>query len=151
MHFLFIEFERKEREAAARGGLVAKNKILLENETSEGPMVAEVTHPVRQLCKTVDGFIFVVDSSASREKGTEDEVFLLKYSLPRSRLFGALAASRTGSLPRLRVRDAASAGRCECGTLRVRDAASAGRCECPKQTAARVRGRLVEIRALVQI
>lgn len=64
---------KKEREAAAQAGLVRKNKILLDKENepdNEGSLVTEVTHPVRQLCKTIDAFIYVVDSSVSKETGT---------------------------------------------------------------------------------
>jgi hypothetical protein len=32
-------------------------------------LVHEVNHSVRQLCKTIDAFIFVVDSSTTKEKG----------------------------------------------------------------------------------
>ena len=38
-------------------------------EQDEEFLVHEVNHSVRQLCKTIDAFIFVVDSSTSKEKG----------------------------------------------------------------------------------
>ena len=58
---------RKEREAAAKDGSSIKNKMFLEQ--AEEFLVHEVNHSVRQLCKTIDAFIFVVDSSTSKEKG----------------------------------------------------------------------------------
>lgn len=70
---VIFNYFRKEREAAAQAGLVRKNKILLDKENepdNEGSLVTEVTHPVRQLCKTIDAFIYVVDSSVSKETGT---------------------------------------------------------------------------------
>ena len=57
---------RKERETAAKDGSSVKNKILLQQDEF---LVHEVNHSVRQLCKTIDAFIFVVDSSTSKEKG----------------------------------------------------------------------------------
>ena len=58
---------RKEREAAAKDGSSIKNKMFLEQDDEF--LVHEVNHSVRQLCKTIDAFIFVVDSSTSKENG----------------------------------------------------------------------------------
>lgn len=68
--YILNSYYRREREAAAQGGVAAKNKILLDkDDETEGSSLVEVTHSVRQLCKTIDAFIFVVDSSASKKAG----------------------------------------------------------------------------------
>ena len=64
---------RKEREAAAKSGTAFKNKMFLEQD--DELLVHAVNHSVRQLCKTMDAFIYVVDSSTSKEKGNCTSLF----------------------------------------------------------------------------
>ncbi|XP_028404545.1 F-box only protein 4-like [Dendronephthya gigantea] len=66
---------KKEREAAAKDGSPVKNKMLLDED--DKLLVHEVNHSVRQLCKTIDAFIFVVDSSTSKEKVSKSKDLLL--------------------------------------------------------------------------
>lgn len=68
---------RNEREANSANG-VRRNKFLVErnlDEDAEGGIGADninlsvtLTQPVRDLCSTVDAFIFVVDSTMSKNK-----------------------------------------------------------------------------------
>ena len=70
---------RKEREERARNGRERNSKLLAQvdwdedEESSQENHEVEVTHPVRQLCKTVDAFIYVVEASAHRIDGTPIE------------------------------------------------------------------------------
>ncbi|CAB4030740.1 F-box only 4-like [Paramuricea clavata] len=68
---------KKEREAAAKDGSAIRNKMFLEQDDEF--LVHEVSHSVRQLCKTIDAFIFVVDSSTTKEKVSESNDLL--YSM----------------------------------------------------------------------
>jgi hypothetical protein len=49
-------------------------------EQDDRLLVHEVNHSVRQLCKTIDAFIFVVDSSTSKEKGNCTIKVPIKYA-----------------------------------------------------------------------
>lgn len=80
----FLKYSlRKERDAAAKYGLPVRNKMLLEED--DELLVHEVNHSVRQLCKTIDAFIFVVDSSTSKDKG--NITFFLSWRLIERFLF----------------------------------------------------------------
>lgn len=80
-HYSIIYF-RKEREANAQLGKQRFSKLLApvegvhndnddENEEENKSHQSEIdlSHPVKELCKTVDAFIYVVDSSADLQRG----------------------------------------------------------------------------------
>ena len=69
---------RKEREANARLGRPRFSKLLVDvddagNENNDGDESQQsdtrLRHTVRELCKTIDAFIYVVDSSADAQRG----------------------------------------------------------------------------------
>ena len=69
---------RKEREANARLGRPRFSKLLVDvddasNEDNDGDESQQsdtrLRHTVRELCKTIDAFIYVVDSSADAQRG----------------------------------------------------------------------------------
>ena len=77
-----IIYFRKEREANAQLGKQRFSKLLApaegahndndddneeENESHQSEI--DLSHPVKELCKTVDAFIYVVDSSADSQRG----------------------------------------------------------------------------------
>ena len=77
-----IIYFRKEREANAQLGKQRFSKLLApvegvhndnddENEEENKSHQSEIdlSHPVKELCKTVDAFIYVVDSSADLQRG----------------------------------------------------------------------------------
>ena len=82
--FLFVISCRKEREANVRLGRPRSSKLLASNENANNDEdddyhesqsqsqshSTELSHPVRELCKTVNAFIYVVDSSADADRGT---------------------------------------------------------------------------------
>ena len=82
---------RKEREANATLGRPRFSKLLASNEGANNdennedneespPNSTELSLPVRELCKTIDAFIYVVDSSADSQRGkTRLLLFLHKY------------------------------------------------------------------------
>ncbi|KAJ7357766.1 common myeloid progenitor cell proliferation [Desmophyllum pertusum] len=70
---------KKEREANARLGKQRFSKLLApavsadddddDNDDDESrPSDIELSHPVKELCKTIDAFIYVVDSSADSHR-----------------------------------------------------------------------------------
>ena len=73
---------RKEREANVRLGRPRSSKLLASTENANNneddedhgsqfqSHSTELSHPVRELCKTVNAFIYVVDSSADSDRGT---------------------------------------------------------------------------------
>ena len=64
---------RKEREANARLGRPRFSKLLVDVEDAEDDESQQsdtrLRHTVRELCKTVDAFIYVVDASADSQRG----------------------------------------------------------------------------------
>ena len=80
--FLFAISCRKEREANVRLGRPRSSKLLASTENANNneddedhesqfqSHSTELSHPVRELCKTVNAFIYVVDSSADSDRGT---------------------------------------------------------------------------------
>ena len=67
---------RKEREANARLGRPRLSKLLVDVEDAEDgddesqQSDTRLRHTVRELCKTVDAFIYVVDASADSQRGS---------------------------------------------------------------------------------
>ena len=75
---------RKEREANARLGKERQSKLLVPvegsvNDNDEDGAIhqtaSELSHPIRELCQTANGFVYVVDSSANTQRGKE-KVFI---------------------------------------------------------------------------
>jgi len=77
-----IIYFRKEREANAQLGKQRFSKLLApaegahddndddnEEENKSHQSEVDLSHPVKELCKTVDAFIYVVDSSADSQRG----------------------------------------------------------------------------------
>ena len=66
---------RKEREANARLGRPRFSKLLVDVEDAEDgddesqQSDTRLRHTVRELCRTVDAFIYVVDASADSQRG----------------------------------------------------------------------------------
>lgn len=79
--FIFLISCRKDRESNARLGRPRSSKLLASaggasNEVHDADELdqsqskpIELSHPVKELCKTVDAFIYVVDSSADSKRG----------------------------------------------------------------------------------
>ena len=74
---------RKEREANARLGRPRFSKLLVDvddagNENNDDDESQQsdtrLRHTVRELCKTIDAFIYVVDSSADARRGKTYEI-----------------------------------------------------------------------------
>ena len=90
--FLFVVSCRKEREANVRLGRPRSSKLLASTENANNneddkdhesqfqSHSTELSHPVRELCKTVNAFIYVVDSSADSDRGTIIIFFSLIFS-----------------------------------------------------------------------
>ena len=90
--FLFVVSCRKEREANVRLGRPRSSKLLASTENANNneddkdhesqfqSHSTELSHPVRELCKTVNAFIYVVDSSADSDRGTIIICFSLIFS-----------------------------------------------------------------------
>lgn len=80
-NFIFFISCRKEREANARLGRPRSSKLLASAEGASDEehdpyeldqcqsKPTELSHSVKELCKTIDAFIYVVDSSADSERG----------------------------------------------------------------------------------
>lgn len=87
---LFMISCRKEREANVRLGRPRFSKLLASAENANNDEddedhesqshSNELSHPVRELCKTVNAFIYVVDSSADSDRGTIIKFFSLIFS-----------------------------------------------------------------------
>ena len=84
-----IIYFRKEREANAQLGKQRFSKLLApaegahndndddneeENESRQSEI--DLSHPVKELCKTVDAFIYVVDSSADSQRGNLNKLII---------------------------------------------------------------------------
>ena len=68
---LFLYRNRSERENNAANG-VRRNKFLVERNIEddvENDELVMVTQPVKDLCSSVDAFIYVVDSTFTSNKG----------------------------------------------------------------------------------
>lgn len=59
---------RREREQA-NGAREQWNKMMRENKGAEGTEKYELVPAVQDFCKTVDGFIYVVDASSDEPAG----------------------------------------------------------------------------------
>ena len=94
--FLFVISCRKEREANVRLGRPRSSKLLASTENANNneddkdhesqfqSHSTELSHPVRELCKTVNAFIYVVDSSADSDRGTIIICFSFIFSWEKS-------------------------------------------------------------------
>ena len=80
MNIIVIFYSRSERERAAAEGRERRSKLVrkrqIDVDLEAGEMEEEedepeitVTQPVRELCSTVDAFIYIVDSTQEDNKG----------------------------------------------------------------------------------
>ena len=77
-----VHFHRKEREALVQQpGHQRLNKLLVQVEAGDADEdqsdMRELRHPVRELCKTVDAFIYVVNSSSEMPTGLSQTFIMI--------------------------------------------------------------------------
>ena len=68
---------KREREQRVDQDRMQRNKLVKENKNSESGEKYELVPAVRDLCQTLDGFVYVVDASKDSPSG---EPFMYIYS-----------------------------------------------------------------------
>ena len=60
---------KKEREQAGNQNRIQRSKLIKENQNKDAEEKYELVPAVRDLCRTLDGFVYVVDASADFPAG----------------------------------------------------------------------------------
>lgn len=103
MYFQYsAERERNAREGKERVSklLAEKNNLDDDDEDNEPSAQVEVSHSIKELCKTVDAFIYVVNSSTEISRGKKlchllSNAFSLKGAMGRGESRGAFLHRRS--------------------------------------------------------
>ena len=74
-------YHRSERERNAANG-IRKNNFMVDRNVEDmaDDNLVLVTQPVKDLCSSVDAFIYVVDSKISSKTGVQKAVFMFFVS-----------------------------------------------------------------------